>query len=673
MADDNNNKMKEIFIKYNYLIFSFEKFIEGVYQNKEEDLIKNIHKGYIVNLKEYDELKENINYNKVKSFYSSQNIDKEKILQHCDINKFKKLKNFNFHQIEFNTPRYLIYRLDNKENFIIINEQIWNCFGENDEKNKYSIEYKVEENNQISINFENESNIIVKSDNNIINEYSLKYSKKVEEYKDYIEEYKNIIKDINSYYSIEKEFLDNITKKEKSNAPKSGYLISFSWINKWKKITNYEKIKFLMTLNNNNINNISDAVIYHLEKNKFKYNDLPPLEIYSFKSKNDLDEFLKNDYLVIVDNSFIQSFKNKSKEIITIYNLDKNAIQINTNKEMIYEIYKNIIMTKEKLIIFFLKKLFKMIKFNPSEQNNNNIFLINGQILEDMKNIFDYNRMNKTLINNNIYYNSNFGEYFSEVLKIIKNDGEFIDKLKKINFIDEMKNINNNYNLSGKHDDLKLIPNKIISFDYPDNFVIVDEDIILFLYENNIINMGQKAKFLNANYILKDGKILLILKEKDDKYLYTIGQISSDGHFINEFIIKEENNKKGMIKNFCNLNRIKDLIDNFLKEENKNMIKKKEELIGYFIKIETNEIKENENQIIINNSINNNITEESLKKENEDFIIKIISLVSLLYSFEKEIKNKLKDSLNNNTILKSINTNQSYYLIKSDFIFQIKI
>ena len=618
MADGNNN-MKEFFINYNYLIFSFEKFIERLYQNKEENSNNLIH-GYLVNFKEYEDLKENLNYNKVKSFYSSQNIDKEKIIQHCDIHKLIKIKNFKFHPIEFNTPRYLIYRLNNKDNFIIINEQIWNILGAKDEISKNYIEYKIEENNQISINFGNGDNILVKSDNNIINEYSIKYCNKVEEYKYYIDEYKNIIKDINSFYNIENEFLDNINKKEKSNVPKSGYLISFSWINNWKKITNYEKIKFLIKFNSNNsnsnLNNISDEVIYHLEKNNFKYNDLPPLEIHSFKTKKDLDDYLMNDSLVIVDSNFIRSFKNKSEEIITIYNLNKNEIKFNSSKDMIYEIYKNIIIAKEQLNIFFLKKLFRIIKFNPNEQNNYNLFLLNGQILQDMKSILNYNRVNKALGDNNISYNNNFEEYFSEIIKIIKNNGEYKDKMEKINFLDSLKNINNNYILSGKHDDLK-ISNKIISFDYPDNFIIADEEILLFLSEINIINISQKAQYCRANYIFKDGKILLILKEKDDRYLYIIGQFSPDGSFINEYIIKEENNKQGTIQNFCNKYNIDSLIDNFLKEENKNEIKNKEELIGYFIKIKKNEIKENENKIIINNSINNNnINEEFIKKEN---------------------------------------------------------
>ena len=332
MADGNNN-MKEFFINYNYLIFSFEKFIERLYQNKEENSNNLIH-GYLVNFKEYEDLKENLNYNKVKSFYSSQNIDKEKIIQHCDIHKLIKIKNFKFHQIEFNTPRYLIYRLNNKDNFIIINEQIWNILGAKDEISKNYIEYKIEENNQISINFGNGDNILVKSDNNIINEYSIKYCNKVEEYKYYIDEYKN----------------------------------------------------------NSNLNNISDEVICHLEKNNFKYNDLPPLEIHSFKTKKDLDDYLMNDSLVIVDSNFIRSFKNKSEEIITIYNLNKNEIQFNSSKDMIYEIYKNIIIAKEQLNIFFLKKLFRIIKFNHNKQNNYNLFLLNGKNI-NINSTFEQNKI----------------------------------------------------------------------------------------------------------------------------------------------------------------------------------------------------------------------------------------------------------------------------------------
>ena len=220
---NDNNYQKDLFIKYNYFIYSFEKFITTLYQNNQEDSKKNKYKGIIFYLNEYEELKENINYNKVKSFYSHQAIEKQKILEQFEINKFNKIKKFT--QIEFNTPRYLFYKIDNKNSFIIINEEFYKMVG-NINKEKYSlIEYIIEKNNLISINFENGENIKIFCDKNIINEYSLKYSSKAEEYKYYINEYKNILKDIYSYYEIEKQFIDNMNKKEKNTSPKTGYLV----------------------------------------------------------------------------------------------------------------------------------------------------------------------------------------------------------------------------------------------------------------------------------------------------------------------------------------------------------------------------------------------------------------------------------------------------------------
>ena len=660
--------MKELFIKYNYLIFSFEQIIENIYQTKKEEIAKNIYKGYIINLKDYEEFKEFINYGKVKSFYSSQKIETQKILQYFDINKFKKIKKFN--SIEFNSPRFLFYKLGSKESFIIITEQIWKLLGNNNKEKIPNIEYTIDKNNHICIIFENGEKIFIRTDNNIINEYSLNYSNKAEEYKYYIDEYKNIIKDINSYYNNEKTFSNNLKKKEINMAPKSDYLISLSWVNNWKRITNYERIKFLIESNNSKDKILSDEVISHLEKNNFKYNELPPLEIFHFETKKELDDFLIKDSLVIIDSNFIQSFKIKDNKNITIYNLNKNQIQINSNKEMTYNIYKNIISTKKNLNLICLKKIFQIIKFTPS---NPNIYLINKNILDDCKNIFEFNNGNRILFNNNISYENDFEKYFSQILKIIKDDEEYMNKIENINFLDEFKIIkNNDHKLYLKHNEIKLASNETISFDYPYNFSLVNEEVLLFLKENDIININMKEYFYQVNYIFKDGKILIILKENDKKNLYIIGHLNHDGNFINEYIIKEENNKEGVICFICNMYGINVLIDKFLKEENKNQIKNKEELIGYFMKIENNEIKIDENQsnININNPINNVVNnDDALKKENENFIIKIVSILISLYTLEKEIKKRLNDnkSINNNQ-----NENSNYYLIKSNFIFQLK-
>ena len=59
----------------------------------------------------------------------------------------------------------------------------------------------------------------------------MNYSGKVEEYKHYIDEYKNILKDINYFYEIEKQFIDNLNKKENESSPKPGYLIKLKTLN----------------------------------------------------------------------------------------------------------------------------------------------------------------------------------------------------------------------------------------------------------------------------------------------------------------------------------------------------------------------------------------------------------------------------------------------------------
>ena len=208
-----------------------------------------------------------------------------------------------------------------------------------------------------------------------------------------------------------------MNKKEKNTSPKTGYLVKSSWINKWKKITYYQKIKILIKLKCNN-DLISNEVINHLEKNKLKYKDLPPLEIFNYKNKKELDDVLLNDSLVIIDTNLKQSLDNTSKGNFVIYNLYNNEIHLNNDERMAYHIYKNIIITKKNLNLFFLNQLFKIIKFNPE---SNSIYLINKNILNHFKNIFYFDRIKQLLANNSISINTNnFKEYFYNIKQIIK-------------------------------------------------------------------------------------------------------------------------------------------------------------------------------------------------------------------------------------------------------------
>ena len=680
MSERQKIKNEELFIKYNHYIYLYEKFIEKIYGKDINSPARDKYKGYIMNLKDYEELKQNLNYTQVNKFYSSNNIEAQKCLQYYDANKFNKIKNIKL--IEFNTPRYLVYKIMNGNDYIIISEELWNLINSNENINinkNFLIEYSIESNNQISINFEKGENIFLwTNNNNIINKYSIQYGAKKEYLNYYIEEYKNIIKDINSYYNIEQEFLDNLNKKEKNSTPKSGYLISNSWINKWKKITNYNKIKIYIKSKKDS--EIPNEVINHLEKNDYKYSELPPLEILSFKTKKEIDDYLTNGIIVIIDNNFKSSFKIKSAEKLTIYKLNNNQINIIEDKDIVFKLHKNIIATNENQNLFFLKQLFQIINLNLIDnrniKNNNKIYLINKKVVDNYKRIFEYDKLSILLNKKNISYNNNFKEYFTKIWDIIGKNEEYMNYFKKIDFIDAFNNIKDDYNLNKNNRDIKLVNNQIINFEYFSNFTLINEEDLLFLNEYSLINLLEKEKWTQCEYISKDNKILLILKDKENRYLYEIGYINSKGDFIIEYIIKEMENRQGNIRTFCKIHSINDLINYYLTKNNNNEIKSSDQLIGYYYEIQTIDESKDTNQILVNNSqekIENNISDD----ENKNFLIKIISLFASLLSFENEIKNKLFDSSHKNNSISTINNNcknenEHYYLIHNNFIFQLK-
>ena len=87
-----------------------------------------------------------------------------------------------------------------------------------------------------------------------------------------------------------------------------------------------------------------------------------------------------------------------------------------------------------------------------------------------------------------------------------------------------------------------------------------------------MINLLEKEKWTQCEYISKDNKILLILKDKENRYLYEIGYINSKGDFIIEYIIKEMENRQGNIRTFCKIHSINDLINYYLTKNNNNEI-----------------------------------------------------------------------------------------------------
>ena len=134
----NNNKpnLNELdeYIKYIDALSNFDKYLEEGYL---KPLPFNTYKGYLVNNKDYEELKKNINYSNI--YGAREKKDYKNIF-----NSNKTMKLIKIKQIEFKTIRYLLNMLSNDNKFILITEELWDIIGNNAEKYHYPMEYKID-------------------------------------------------------------------------------------------------------------------------------------------------------------------------------------------------------------------------------------------------------------------------------------------------------------------------------------------------------------------------------------------------------------------------------------------------------------------------------------------------------------------------------------------------
>ena len=186
----NNNKsiLQDKFIKYYYAIINFEDSLQDIYSesNNNKD-----NKGYLINLKNYEEIKQSLN---CQYYYKGKK--KEEIIK--DMNdKFYKIKKLK--QIEFKTTQYLINMILNGNKYIIINENLWNELGDKDEGDNSPLIYKIES-DYFTFNFENERKLYFKHNkNNQIDEYTYKYATQNSDYKPNFNVMEKILNGINFF------------------------------------------------------------------------------------------------------------------------------------------------------------------------------------------------------------------------------------------------------------------------------------------------------------------------------------------------------------------------------------------------------------------------------------------------------------------------------------------
>ena len=252
---------------YKEAFSDFEKFLEDIYS--DENSFGKEHRGYLINLKDYERIKENIDDYKF------------------NINDSK--NNFKINQIEFKTPQYLINMILNGNKYILINTDLWEIIDYTDKNDESLIIYKV---NSKDITFSLDNiELSFKHNKNIIEEYALKYSYS---YKSNYEKIRKILNSIIDYYDFENKILNDLKNKQAYNVTTYEYLVSKKWIDKWKIFSNYENIKVNYLQNNlNDKENIMNNLIYYFEKNKINYNELPEtINLIKFIKKEELESYL---------------------------------------------------------------------------------------------------------------------------------------------------------------------------------------------------------------------------------------------------------------------------------------------------------------------------------------------------------------------------------------------
>ena len=622
------------------------------------------YKGYLVNLNVYEEFK-----NKKLS----------------GINNNRKL-----HQIQFKTASYLVNMILNGNKYIIISPEIWNKFLPTEKENESPIDYskniahifiKFIDGRDLKFSNYNKDNILdinsyYKSDNN---NYISNY--------DEIEKiYKNII----IYDNYEKNFSNDLKNSSKKSC--YGYFVDNSWLNEWNNYSNYYNIKnnFLKTKIDKKI--IIDNIIFHREK--YKNIQLNPIKLIDFRKKEELIDYLKNNSLVLLENTLVTSFDKTHLDNKKFkFNLYNNMIEFESNNEIFLKVpsNNNIILLNKNLQnninnntnftsntndLFNLKLLTKLYYFQkdftnrinsphkqiPNDKNvNSGIFLLSKNILVKYKKHFKYNTLRESLIKYDINYNS-FESYYLNIVNLIQqSQREYFN-----NFNNYEKTFLSNFNLNENGSNFNIIKyNGNLKLFFAEDFEFVNEDIFSFFTRNT--NIKNNEQIIECYYVGGDGLIFLIFSYKNQN-CYEIGTIDKiSGNFIIVYLIKDahQSYKDKIFANFKQFG-INNIIQNIFLRANNNEIIFGNDKVGYFYNMQK------QNQRDIKGSLRASIT--SKNSENNESILNIFSFLLSLFSFENELKNeiighKINNNIpNNSSSIKPFPLDECYLINRTTFL-----
>ena len=267
-------------------------------------------------------------------------------------------------------------------------------------------------------------------------------------------------------------------------------------------------------------------------------------------------------------------------------------------------------------LYFFYNKLFE--KLNQKNNSEENLYLVNKDFMNKIKNDYSYNEIKKLLKDSGI----NEVNKDKKILTIIKNQhNNFIKRYF------EKDNLKNKYKEEGIEPDIIPIDFKVNDQQtyilINENFEIVSKDIIELFVEKIFEN---KNNYLKCT--LQENKIIIYFPQifGNKFFISLLGSLNSEDTFINEYIlIYKDSSSQSMHKK-----KITNNIFNFINELKMNMFNNSQPIIdeeykevGIIIKYENNIRASMINWTIekFENNVNLNSQQEIVKNEDPNINI----------------------------------------------------
>lgn len=474
---------------------------------------------------------------------------------------------------------------------------------------------------------------------------------------------KKIIKKIREYFSIQSKDIKNNEFKYMNTYPKSKIRIcnkTIFNIQSNKKDNTYkieEKKKYL-----------TDKAIIRLNENNYINEDIKNLESLHLLGKNEASKELKRkdsnnknikDNIKYTDISLDDIYYEEENQI----KIQSNKLKINSKENLFENSIQNTIVNNDKGITSDLKLDYEVYDYN-SELKCQKLNLKN---LIEVKSLSRNNKINNNLIfnnfdkNNNTYStnllnnysleyddnlqsnenNEDLNEIGIESKPIYEKENNFINVFKTVDNFKNDKNINHIQNviiktkreLNQENTHIKFVKNKVFSSNIQFNVIQTPMNLNKKKFEyfdktkvnvkNNFLNTSSNNKFISSN---SKG---FINYYTDNKFIRDISNENSLGHTLNT-----EN-----VKNLKMIN-----ISNYLKQTNKK--------------------KDNQDQNLNLDSINNTSTKKSLINSNNTLnnllSNKNIDSSSSKIPIQKRLVNNIIPCLNTKNTVNSVNDNENY-------------